>query len=49
MAYEMRIEDEDTSRKEATFKVSSKQVGKNKKTKEKPMVMVMKNLKMQKK
>ena len=32
----MRIEDEDTSRKEATFKVSSKQVGKNKSTKGKP-------------
>ena len=36
VAYEMRIEDEDTSRKEATFKVSSKQVGKNKSTKDKP-------------
>ena len=36
MAYEMRIEDEDMSRKEATFKVSSKQVGKNKSTKGKP-------------
>ena len=31
----MRIEDEDTSRKEATFKVSSKQAGKNKSTKDK--------------
>ena len=36
MAYEMRIEYEFTSRKEATFKVSSKQVGKNKSTKGKP-------------
>ena len=36
VAYEMRIEDEDTSRKEATFKVSSKQAGKNKSTKDKP-------------
>ena len=36
MAYEMRIEDEDTSRKEETFKVSFKQVGKNKSTKDKP-------------
>ena len=36
VAYEMIIEDEDTSRKEATFKVSSKQVGKNKSTKGKP-------------
>ena len=37
VAYEMRIEDEDSSRKEATFKVSSKQVGKNKSTKGKPI------------
>ena len=36
LAYEMRIEDEDTSRKEATFKVSSKQVGTNKSTKGNP-------------
>ena len=36
VAYEMRIEDEDTSRKEATFKVSSKRSGKNKSTKSKP-------------
>ena len=36
MAYEMRIEDKVTSRKEAAFKVSSKQVGKNKSTKGKP-------------
>ena len=36
VAYEMRIEDEDTSRKEAAFKVSSKQAGKNKSTKDKP-------------
>ena len=36
MAYEMRIEDKDTPRKEATFKVSSKQAGKNKSTKGKP-------------
>ena len=36
VAYEMRIKDEDTSRKETTFKVSSKQVGKNKSTKGKP-------------
>ena len=36
MAYEMRIEDENTSRKEAVFKVSSKQVGKNKSTKGRP-------------
>ena len=35
VAYEMRIEDEDMSRKEVTFKVS-KQVGKNKSTKGKP-------------
>ena len=35
MAYKMRIEDEDTSRKEAPFKVSSKQAGKNKSTKDK--------------
>ena len=35
MAYEMRIEDEDTSRKEATFKIS-KQAGTNKSTKDKP-------------
>ena len=34
--YEMRIEDEDTSRKEASFKVSSKQARKNKSTKDKP-------------
>ena len=33
VAYEMRIEDTDTSRKEVTFKVSSEQVGKNKSTK----------------
>ena len=32
----MRIEEEDTSRKEASFKVSSKQDGKNKSTKDKP-------------
>ena len=37
VAYEMRIEDEDMSRKEATFKVSSKQDGKNKSTKGKPI------------
>ena len=36
VAYEMRIEDEDTSRKEVAFKVSSKKVGKNKSTKDKP-------------
>ena len=36
VAYEMRIEDEDTSTKEAAFKVSSKQAGKNKLTKDKP-------------
>ena len=36
VAYEMRIEDEDTSRKEAAFKVSSKQARKNKSTKDKP-------------
>ena len=36
VAYEIIIEDEDTSRKEATFKVSSKQVGKKKSTKGKP-------------
>ena len=36
VAYEMRIEDEDTSRKEATFKVSSKQTRKNKSIKDKP-------------
>ena len=36
MDYKMRIEDKDTSRKEATFKVSSKQPGKNKSTKDKP-------------
>ena len=36
VAYEMRIEDEDMLRKKATFKVSSKQVGKNKSTKGKP-------------
>ena len=36
VAYEMRIEDEDTSRKEAAFKVSSKQAGKNKAMKDKP-------------
>ena len=36
VAYEMRIEDEDTSRKEAAFKVSSKQAGKNKSMKDKP-------------
>ena len=35
VAYEMRIEDEDTSRKEAAFKVSSKQAGKNKSMKDK--------------
>ena len=35
VAYEMRIEDEDMSRKEAAFKVSSKQAGKNKSTKDK--------------
>ena len=37
VAYEMRIKDEDTSRKEAAFKVSSKQVGKNNSTKHKPI------------
>ena len=36
VAYEMRIEDEETSRKGAAFKVSSKQAGKNKSTKDKP-------------
>ena len=36
VAYEMRIEDEYTSRKEAAFKVSSKQDGKNKSMKDKP-------------
>ena len=36
LAYEMTIEDEDTSRKEAAFKVSSKQAGMNKSTKGKP-------------
>ena len=36
LAYEMRIEDEDTSRKEETFKFSSKEAGKNKSTKRKP-------------
>ena len=36
VAYEMRIEDEDTSRKEVAFKVSSKQARKNKSTKDKP-------------
>ena len=36
VAYEMRIEDEDTSRKEATFKVSSKQSRNNKSTKDNP-------------
>ena len=32
----MRIKDKDTSRQEATFKVSSKETGKNKSTKGKP-------------
>ena len=36
VAHEMRIEDKDTSKKEAAFKVSSKQVGKNKSTKYNP-------------
>ena len=35
VAYELIIEDEDMSRKEETFKVSSKQAGKNKSTKDK--------------
>ena len=36
VSYEKRIEDEDTSRKEAAFKASSKQYAKNKSTKSKP-------------
>ena len=36
VAYEMRIQDEDTSKKEATFKVSSKQAGKNTSKKRNP-------------
>ena len=40
MVYEMRIEDEDTSRKEVAFKVSSKQGEKNKSTKSSQQVMI---------
>ena len=36
VAYKMRIEEKDTSRKEATFKVSSKQSRNNKSTKDNP-------------
>ena len=36
VAYEVRIEDEDMLIKEATFKVSSKQAGNKKTTKDKP-------------
>ena len=36
VAYKMIIEDKDMSRKEATFKVSSKQTRKNKSIKDKP-------------